>query len=335
MRGLRLTTFEATRAPERPFKRPTAENPVCRKQSASGHARGVALFDGERPDVLVLGGGGLLGEAWMTGVLAGLEAGTGAELTRCRAWVGTSAGSIVAAGLAAGRRPRRAAAPPAAEARTPLKASAGASLVRRAGRAAAGVAALGAPAGLSALGPGGARARALVLGRIPDGKRSLRALEGEVGRWGPSWEGLRVCTVERDTGRRVVFGSTGAPEARVGTAVAASCAIPGVFAPVRIGGRAYVDGGAWSATNADAAPAGRGDRVLVLEPTAVLLRGALRAAGAVEALALRRRGARVTLVAPEPAAARLMASLMRPDEGERVLSAGWAQGLALAGHPDV
>jgi hypothetical protein len=46
----------------------------------------------------------------MTGVLAGLEEATGADLRRCRAWLGTSAGSIVAAGLAAGRRPRRAAA---------------------------------------------------------------------------------------------------------------------------------------------------------------------------------------------------------------------------------
>jgi hypothetical protein len=28
-------------------------------------------FDGRPPNVFVLGGGGLLGEAWMTGVLAG------------------------------------------------------------------------------------------------------------------------------------------------------------------------------------------------------------------------------------------------------------------------
>jgi len=30
-----------------------------------------------RPDVLVLAGGGLIGEAWMTGVLAGMEAASG------------------------------------------------------------------------------------------------------------------------------------------------------------------------------------------------------------------------------------------------------------------
>src|SRR5579875_729280 len=60
-----------------------------------------------RPDVLVLGGGGVLGEAWMMGVLAGIEDATGFDLRRCEAFVGTSAGAIVAAHLAAGQRPRR------------------------------------------------------------------------------------------------------------------------------------------------------------------------------------------------------------------------------------
>src|SRR4051812_50078932 len=60
-----------------------------------------------RPDVLVLAGGGLVGEAWMPGVLAGLEAAAGIDLHECQCFVGTSAGSIVSAHLAAGRRPRR------------------------------------------------------------------------------------------------------------------------------------------------------------------------------------------------------------------------------------
>ncbi|MGH2913874.1 MAG: patatin-like phospholipase family protein, partial [Solirubrobacteraceae bacterium] len=62
------------------------------------------------PDVLVLGAGGVLGEAWLTGVVAGIEDGAGLDLRECEAFVGTSAGAIVAAGLAAGRSPRR---PPA------------------------------------------------------------------------------------------------------------------------------------------------------------------------------------------------------------------------------
>ena len=54
-----------------------------------------------RPDVLVLGGGGVLGEAWMMGVLAGIEDGTGFDLRDCDYYVGTSAGSIVATHLVA------------------------------------------------------------------------------------------------------------------------------------------------------------------------------------------------------------------------------------------
>src|SRR5205823_5327351 len=60
-----------------------------------------------RPDVLVLAAGGVVGEAWMTGVLAGIEAETDIDFRRVEAFVGTSAGSIVAASLAAGRSPRR------------------------------------------------------------------------------------------------------------------------------------------------------------------------------------------------------------------------------------
>jgi NTE family protein len=62
----------------------------------------------KRPDVLVLGGGGTLGEAWLRALLAGLEADTGWDLRESDAFVGTSAGSIVAAVLAAGRRPEAA-----------------------------------------------------------------------------------------------------------------------------------------------------------------------------------------------------------------------------------
>ena len=59
------------------------------------------------PDVLVLAGGGVIGEAWMTGVLAGIEDEAGADLRGIEAFVGTSAGAIVAARLAAGVAPRR------------------------------------------------------------------------------------------------------------------------------------------------------------------------------------------------------------------------------------
>jgi len=59
----------------------------------------------DRPDVLVLGVGGTLGEAWMRGLLSGLESAGGIDFRECEYFVGSSAGSIVAATLAAGRRP--------------------------------------------------------------------------------------------------------------------------------------------------------------------------------------------------------------------------------------
>jgi NTE family protein len=58
------------------------------------------------PDVLVLGAGGILGEAWMSAVLTGIEdAATGFDARDCEGYVGTSAGSIVAAALAGGTSP--------------------------------------------------------------------------------------------------------------------------------------------------------------------------------------------------------------------------------------
>src|SRR5437764_13529735 len=60
-----------------------------------------------RPDVLVLGGGGLLGQEWLMGVLSGIEDATGFDLRGCEHFVGTSAGAIVAARLTGGRPLRR------------------------------------------------------------------------------------------------------------------------------------------------------------------------------------------------------------------------------------
>ena len=59
----------------------------------------------DRPEVLVLGAGGVLGEAWMGGLLAGLHE-AGFDARDCDHFVGTSAGSIVAAALAGGVDPR-------------------------------------------------------------------------------------------------------------------------------------------------------------------------------------------------------------------------------------
>jgi NTE family protein len=299
-----------------------------------------------RPDVLVLGGGGVLGEAWMMGVLAGIEDGADLDLRECESFVGTSAGAIVAAHLVAGNAPRR-----PSSVGTELQLSDGAAgrglavaavaAARRAGQAALAASATFAPLALGMAAPGGALVRALLLRGLPRPPDTLAGLRAQIERSAALFDGrLRVTAVDRATGRRVVFGSPGAPKATVGEAVEASCTVPWLFAPVSIGGREYVDGGVWSPTNLDAAPAGRDTHVLCLNPTASLatrhtmltvMRNVARSAVSVESLALRRRGARVRTIAPNAECAAAMGSnFMDQEPRTRVLSAGYRQGLMVA-----
>ncbi|MDA0165704.1 patatin-like phospholipase family protein [Solirubrobacter ginsenosidimutans] len=188
---------------------------------------------------VVLAGGGERVVAWEIGVLAGLVDG-GIDPRRAAAVLGTSAGALVAARVAAGVDPRAdadaiAAAPPGrhgsqVETFVALAAaweSAGASTAER--RRAFGRLAV-------EQSPGGEEAAvASVARRLPGGG------------WPAS---LRVAAVDARSGERVVFDpSAGVSLAR---AIAASRAVPVLRAPVTIGGRPLIDGALGSATNADA-----------------------------------------------------------------------------------
>jgi NTE family protein len=110
---------------------------------------------------------------------------------------------------------------------------------------------------------------------------------------------------------------------------------------VEIGGREYVDGGVWSMSNLDAAPARRQAEVLALLPTfgrgagrgaAGLLRAAGQAAGLAELQLLRARGARTRIVAPDTATiAEMGPDLMDAGPRREVYAAGRAQGRKLGG----
>lgn len=301
------------------------------------------------PDVLVLGGGGILGEAWMNGVLAGLEEAGGFDARGCGGYIGTSAGSIVAAALAAGADPASRLGRLPEQPRVTDDGETGARSpggLRRlleaassvGGAAAAPVAALA----LRSTEAGGAVVRRAALARVPRGRRSLAALGRAVAELGFDWDGrLLIAAVELETGRRVILGAPGAPDLSVPDAVQASCAIPGVFRPIRAGGRSYVDGGAWSPTNMDAADVAAGSHVVCLNPTASLRAtvatpaGALgavsRSIAAAEALVLRGRGAEVTTINPDRASADAMGTnLMHPGPRASVIAAGVAQGRRLA-----
>lgn len=103
----------------------------------------------------------------------------------------------------------------------------------------------------------------LPAGRIDltDRAAPLHRLIGET--WPPD---LWICASRRSDGGRVVFGRPGSPPSPLAAAVLASCAIPGYFAPVTIGGVEYFDGGVHSGTNADVLRAAGLDVVVVVAP---------------------------------------------------------------------
>jgi NTE family protein len=291
----------------------------------------------------------------MTAVLAGVADGGGFDGREAGRFLGTSAGSIVAASLAAGIDPASrleldgAAAEeapaggewPVAEEEAAERAwIAGplAAALNLGGSAAAPLASLA----LSSTSAGGAVVRRAMLRRVPAGTRSLADLGRIIAVASSGFdERLLISAVDLESGRRVIFGAPDAPRATVAQAVMASCAIPGFFAPIEIGGRRYVDGGAWSPTNMDALPVERGDRVLCLNPTGSLrpgresLAGAFgplsRSAAGSEALALRHRGASVQTVNPDAESAQAMGTnLMSRRRRPEVIAAGHAQGVQLA-----
>jgi NTE family protein len=200
---------------------------------------------------VVLSGGGERVVAWQNGVLAGL-ADAGLDLRTATIAMGTSAGALVAARLAAGIDPR-------ADARTITpRPSLG------------GVEAFDVLAG--AWRAAGAtttqRRRAfghVALARSPGGEDAFVASVAR--RFShPAWPpALRVVAIDAQSGERVVFDrDAGVSPAR---AIAASRAIPTLFPPVTVGGRPFIDGALGSATNADALAGA--DVSLVLVITAV------------------------------------------------------------------
>jgi NTE family protein len=208
---------------------------------------------------LVLGGGGITGIAWETGIVAGLlEAGI--DLTDADLVIGTSAGSVVGAQLTGG-----ASVPGLYEFQiTPPRPGTPPSLGPRIGIG-FGVAMLGSRGNLEALGRrlGSFSMKQTARGRTPALEERYRAIRQRLGdaTW-PDDGRLKVTAVDANTGVLRVFD--GSDDVSLLDAVAASCAVPGVYPPVPIEGRSYIDGGARSGTNADLA-AGC-ERVLALAP---------------------------------------------------------------------
>jgi NTE family protein len=267
---------------------------------------------------LVLGAGGMLGFAWSVGALCALEDVEGYDANAVDLVVGTSAGSALAALLASGVTPRTllnhlrgmpeandprliydydadGARPPWPAARLGSSRLLVRTLIGR-----NPVSTLGLLAALAPLGRGSlAGLREVIAAATP-----------------PAWPTdpeLWVVAMDYDTGERITFGRDGRSALPVPDAVVASCAIPGWFAPVRAGGRRYVDGGSISITSTDiVAGLGLSD-VTVLAPMAAFaydepqsrvgraerrMRRAWTRRLLRDAETVRRSGAAVTVLAP-------------------------------------
>ena len=212
----------------------------------------------DQSTALVLGGGGITGIAWEIGLVAGL-ADLGLDLSGADLVVGTSAGSVVGAQLTCGaglgdlyaRQLEPATAEKAARLNRATFAQFGWAMLRSRGkdvefRRRIGALALAAekagitPPEQERLDVIGAR---LVSTEWPERSLVVTAVDAQTGEFR---------TFDRDSGVPLV------------SAVAASCAVPGVYPPVTIEGRRYVDGGMRSAANADLAQGY--DRLVVLAP---------------------------------------------------------------------
>ncbi len=264
---------------------------------------------------LVLGGGGVTGIAWETGVLAGL-AEAGIDLTSADVIVGTSAGSVVGAQVSSGAKLNDLFAAQLADPTGEIAARMGAATTLRF------VAAMAWPGDEQQ-----ARARlgraALKARTVPEAER--RAV---IGKRLPSasWPQRRllITAVDAETGELRVFDRDSGVQ--LPEAVAASCAVPLVWPPISIGERRYIDGGVRSVANADLA--GGCDRVVVLAPVTFALRRSARISSQLASLGA---GVRSVVISPDSQARRAIGgNVLDPARRVAAARAGHAQSAGVA-----
>lgn len=233
---------------------------------------------------LVLGGGGVAGVAWMTGMLAGLAT-KGLHLADAGTVLGTSAGAIVGAQLTSGislpelfdaqvNTDHQATMPPT----PPNPVSKLLELI-----AAAQQQSLDPVEQYRAIGR-------MALGSHTILEKDWRSAIGEIlpnHQW-PVRNDLWAVSLNADTGETELFRRRS--DVELVAAVAASCAIPGVFPPITIGRNRYMDGGIRSATNLDLAADTPATIVIAPMPDPVLR---------IHADARRRRGQRILVLTPD------------------------------------
>lgn len=219
---------------------------------------------------LVLGCGGVAGAAWQIATLDSLQRELGWDAREADVFVGTSAGAVLAALLAAGVSVERMMQSQDGSVEDCVwnhdTDSGGALPPRPALRFPAARLALQGLRGR--VGPLAAFSGLLPQGRC-DMRPFLRLVDSVVpaGEWAPH-PACWIMTVDAASGERVAFGRDDAPAAPLNQAVCASYGVPGWCPPVRIGGRTYLDGGVASPTSADFLIGSGVSEALVLAPMA-------------------------------------------------------------------
>jgi NTE family protein len=264
---------------------------------------------------LVLGSGGLTGAAWELGILAGL-ADEGVDVTDADTVIGTSAGSVVGAQLTAG---------------VPIEQLYRAQLARATAEIPAKLGVrfnlMTAAAMLRSPCPQRFRqrigARALASRTVSEATRHqviVKRLPSQ------SWPDRRLLIVAVDavSGEVAVFGRDAGVS--LADAVAASCAVPTVWPPARIGERRFIDGGLRSWANADLAEGA--DRIVVLAP---MPHGSGPMAKVVDQVSALARGATVALIIPDREARLAMGgNILDPSRRPASARAGRRQGAQAA-----
>ncbi|MBW2230002.1 MAG: patatin-like phospholipase family protein [Deltaproteobacteria bacterium] len=272
---------------------------------------------------LILGGGGVIGVAWETGLTTGLLQG-GIDLRDADLVVGTSAGSLVGTRLAAGH-----------DLSQPVKQSPAAVPIPEGGIDLPKV------TEIFRLWSQASRMDETLCARI--GQLASEARTVDQAAWianaGRSvgvddWpeKGMRITAVDVHSGGfEVHCRESGAP---LHHAIAASCAVPGMFPPITLDGRDYMDGGVRSATSADVALDHEPDVAIVIAPicAATASFGALAERCLDDEVAqLRAAGTRVCCILPDGTDLEAFGpNLMDAGQAVAAQRAGHARGLALA-----
>lgn len=275
---------------------------------------------------LVLGGGGPVGIAWETGLVAGL-ADAGVAIQHADYILGTSAGSVVGSQLAVGRTPAEMLKSELAYAEKAKEAQA--SAVARGDKA----------PDLSFLmdvmsrrTPGQAMPRELLLEL---GQKALAAqtVSEEVFISGfpipevPWPERFACTTIDAETGEFLLWTKDTAAPLRL--AVPSSCSVPTIFPPITIDGRRYIDGGMRSGTNADMAKDHR--KVVIVAVVPPTMAAMMQPGLDREMAVIRNHGGEPLLVTPNAGSgAAFGPNLMDSGNREAIARAGYAQGQAEA-----